>query len=411
MKHIYTSIDIGSNEVKVVVCELLNGKLNLLATSSQKSHGIKQGLVVDEEEAMLSIKKALNGISDMLGIKIKKVITSIPSYNAKFEMVSGNAKINEVVNGEAITEVLQDAAKRNIKKNMEVITILPIEFTVDDHKKIKEPKGLKGNVLKVKGIMVSTPKNSVLSVVSLIEKLGIEVVEITINPLANINAFRTKQMNAQSGVIIDVGYETTTVSLYNKGIPINNTVIGLGGKNIDNDLSYMYKINLTDANNIKEKFALADVSFANNYETYETINQKSETVVIKQAEASEILASRLEEILNLAKKEIKSLTNSKIDYIIITGGTSNVRQLDNFVDKLFNDKATIGSIKIVGIRNNKYSVALGSVVYFINKLRLKGIDYSMIDEDEAFLLSSVKKGFDVPNDSMLGKVFGYFFGE
>ena len=42
MKHIYTSLDIGSDSIKIVVCELYQNKLNLLASSSVKSKGVKK---------------------------------------------------------------------------------------------------------------------------------------------------------------------------------------------------------------------------------------------------------------------------------------------------------------------------------------------------------------------------------
>ena len=75
--------------------------------------------------------------------------------------------------------------------------------------------------------------------------------------------------------------------------------------------------------------------------------------------------------------------------------------------------AKLGNIRIVGVRNNKYSVALGNIVYFIHKLRLKGQDYSMVSENDMDELSSTKKSLinNISNESMLGKVFGYFFNE
>lgn len=96
MKHIYTSIDIGSDTIKVVVCELFNNKLNLLAATSVKSRGIKQGLITDVVEATSSLKEAIDSINQMLGIEIKKVITSIPSYYAEFKKVNGSIDIIEI---------------------------------------------------------------------------------------------------------------------------------------------------------------------------------------------------------------------------------------------------------------------------------------------------------------------------
>ena len=74
MKHIYTSLDIGTDTIKIVVCELYQNKLNLLAASSYKAEGIKKGLITDPELATKCIKGAFSEVEEMLGIKIKKVI-------------------------------------------------------------------------------------------------------------------------------------------------------------------------------------------------------------------------------------------------------------------------------------------------------------------------------------------------
>ena len=63
VKHVYTSVDIGSDSIKVVVCELYKGKLNLLAATSIRSSGIKKGLITDFEKAAKKLKILLeNGI-------------------------------------------------------------------------------------------------------------------------------------------------------------------------------------------------------------------------------------------------------------------------------------------------------------------------------------------------------------
>ena len=62
MKHIYTSLDIGSDTIKIVVCELYQNRLNLLASSSFKCKGIKKGLITEVELATECIKGAFNEI-------------------------------------------------------------------------------------------------------------------------------------------------------------------------------------------------------------------------------------------------------------------------------------------------------------------------------------------------------------
>ena len=411
MKHIYTSVDIGSDSIKVVTSELFKGKLNLLAASSVKSKGIKKGLITDVNSATMSLQKAISEVENMLGIKIKKVITTIPSYFAEFTKIDGEIKINnenKIVTGDDVVKVLGQAVRGKISSTKEMVTIVPIDFSVDSKTGIKDPKGLTGNTLRTRAILITTPKKNIYSVVGLIEAIGIEVVDISLNSIGDINALKNKGMEEKIGAIINIGAETTTVSVYNKNILIKTSIIGMAGRDIDNDISYMYKIDLEVAKNIKEKFALAHKKYASSSEIYELPGHKN----IEQLEVSTIAMSRIEEILTLAKKELLELTNRQMEYIIITGGVSNMSHFELVAENIFGKDVIIGNVRLIGIRNNKYSSAVGNIVYFINKLKIKGKNYTMVSDTDMEILSSTKKSLiNVSNESMLGKVFGYFFGE
>lgn len=416
MKHIYSSVDIGSDTIKIAVCELYKGKLNLLAASSVKSNGIKKGLITDFEAASISMKNALNEIESMLGIKIKRVVVSVPSYFAEFMVVKGAIDITSedgIITGDDVIKVLQNAMNQKLMPGKEMVTMLPIDFNIDDNEEhVSDPKGIVGKKLSARAVMATTPKKNIYSVVSLMDSVGVEIVDISLNPIGNSYAFRFKEMSSEIGAIIDIGAETTTVSLYNKGIIVKSSIIAMGGKNIDNDLSYIYKVNVNEARKIKEKFALAHKKYASASEMYE-VQSENETIKINQFEASEIAMSRIEEILTLAKKEVNILTTRNVDYVIITGGTSNMAHFDYIAEDIFGKDVIIGDLKVVGVRNNKYSVCIGNIVYFINKLRIKGKDFTMVSSSDMEELETPKRGIinNITNETMLGKVFGYFFSE
>ena len=88
MKKIFTSVDIGSDTVKILVSELFGENLNVLANTSIKSKGIRKGLIVDSNLAINTIKDGMKIINDDLGFEVKKVIVNVPSYNAKFMYVT-----------------------------------------------------------------------------------------------------------------------------------------------------------------------------------------------------------------------------------------------------------------------------------------------------------------------------------
>lgn len=413
MEHVYTSIDIGSDSIKIAVCQLFNNKLNLLAASSVKSNGIKKGLINNVELAKESIEKALNEIEEMLGVRVKKVIANIPSINAEFKIATGKTNINEDVGvlGKDIARVLENAIRNTSLDSNEVINVLPIDFGIDDEVGIRDPKGKTGKILTTRAVIATTPKKNVYSVVTLLESMGLEVVDISFNGVGDINILKKEETINGIGAIINIGYDKTEISLYNKSIMVKNSTIDFGSKNIDSDISYIYKINNKDAIKIKEKFALAHKRYASKSDYYEVNNKLGEKIRINQFELSEVVMSRIEEILVLARKEINLLTKREVDYIIITGGTSSMDNFNIICEEVLGNIASVGNIRILGVRNNKYSSVIGNIVYFINKLKLKSIDYTMIDEEELNLKNNKSNIMNVINDTMLGKVFGYFFND
>ncbi len=414
LKKIYSSIDIGTDTIKLVVCELYNNRLNLLAASSIKSRGIKKGLIVDPNEAALSIKEAFDEVESMLGIKIKQVIANIPAYFAEYNIIKSQIELEDdyTVTGDDIVRVLDEAMESQNEVNREVVNLLPIDFTLDEGQKVKDPKGLKTRTLWARSIVATAPKKSVYSVVGILNNLGIDIADISFGSVGDIYTFKNQSIDTKVGCILNIGHETTTISLYNKGVAVKSSVICMGSKNITNDLAYMYKIDIDEANKVKEKFAFAHKKFASSSENYETVDEYGNVVVINQLEASEIVMARINEILELSNKEINSLTSHKIEYIIVTGGMSNMPHFETCLSEHFKEIAYIGNITIMGIRNNKYSVALGNILCFVSKLNLKGVKATMVEKQSGEEIGvPTKNSTNISSESMISKVFGYFFGQ
>ncbi len=412
MRHIYTSLDIGSDSIKIVVCELYQNKLNLLASSSYKSRGIKKGLIVNVEEASSSIKSAIKEVEDILGIKIDKVVAAIPSYNAEYLLLKSEIETNNedgIITNEDVKNVLDNLVNNKDFQDKELVTILPVDFKIDGETGIKNPVGKYGKKLKVRSIAVVTPKKNVYSVVGLLESIGIQTIDISTSGIGDIYAFKNKNFEKGLGAIINVGSETTTISLYNKGIIVKSSIVLMGGKNIDKDIAYMYKTDKNTANYLKMHFALAHKRNASTTDMCEIKTEYDDELRINQYEISEVVSSRLEEILNLAKKELNILTSKQIDYIIITGGTSNMADIEYIASDVFGKDINIGNIKLIGIRDNKYSSCIGNIVYFISKLKLKGQRYSMVNNEDASKLASIRKGYqEISNEKMLENLLGHF---
>lgn len=405
MRKIYTSVDLGSSSIKIMVGEILEKKLNVLAVSEVKSRGIKRGVIVDANEILSSLKEAISEIENKLLITIDKVIASVPSYNSTFEIINGEIDIDEEgvrVIGTDVVNVLKNAASSKIKKDRELVSIIPIYFTVDGKRNIKDPKGLICKKLGVKAMMVTTPSKNVASIISIFDSIGIEVVDVNLGSIADYEEFRNDTSDNCLSAVINIGHDITTVSLFNKGIIINSEVIQIGGKNIDNDISYVFKLDSKDSNKLKENFAVAHKKFSRVNDTKECITINKDLVNITQYDISLVVMSRLTEILKLAKKQSYLLTNREISYIMITGGSSEIPGMSYLIEEELGSNAHLGNIDTIGIRNNKFSTLSGLIRCFDSKLELRDKELCMIDTDD-------NKKTNINDSSVFGKVFGYFF--
>ena len=331
MKKIFTSVDIGSDTVKILVCEMVNNECNVLAVNTIKSKGIRKGLVVDSNLVINTIKDGMKVINDDLGFEIKKVIVNVPDYNSKFMYVTGNVEVNGAITTENINRVIKTSVYNKIDEDYELVTVIPINFVVDENEVVGSPIGLDCKNLGIKAIMVTVPKKNIYSVIGVIEGAGLEVVEITVSGLADYYEVKNNKLDTKVGAIINLGHETTNVSIVSEGILVNTETIQLGGINIEKDIAYVFGTNIIDARKIKEKFSSCHKRFTNLNDTYELKNDVGEVVKLNQLEVTEVVMSRMVEILEFAKKQIYLLTKKEIQYIILTGGLTEIKSFKNLV--------------------------------------------------------------------------------
>ncbi|HIS90998.1 MAG TPA: pilus assembly protein PilM [Candidatus Faecisoma merdavium] len=406
MRYIYSCLDIGSDSIKLVVCELYHGRYNLLAASTVKSKGIKKGLITDFNDAKSCIKKCFDQVESMLGFKIKKVIAIIPSYFSEFSMIKGETLVEERVTSEDIVSVLQKGMVK-LDNSKEMVTIMPVDFILDSGISYY-PLGKETKSLKTRAILATAPRKNIYSVVNVLNSINVDVIDISLGAIGDINAFMDDNVKNTISAVVNIGSEKTEVSLYNKGIIVKHSVINVGSKNIDHDIAYMYKLSMETAKDLKEKYALITRNSSSLNDAKEVKNKDLELVKINQYELSEVVLSRIDEMFNLINQELNILTSHKPNIIFVTGGITNMNNFHQICREKLGNCAIIGSVNLIGLRNNKFSSAIGNIIYFVNKLKLKGKDYSMISSDEMDILSTPRKN---SNDSMVGKVFSYFFGE
>lgn len=410
MDNVYTGIELGTNSVKVVVVSKHDGTYHTLASVSSKSNGIRNGQIEDTKLAVASVRKAMKQINDMLGFKIVKVIASIPPTGCMMDIVVGSCDVidYDAITGEDVRCVLKDALTGHIGEEYEVITASPISFKVDEVENIKDPKGMPGKVLEAKVVVSTLPKEPLYRILEVLKLSGLETIDIAFSSTGDYYTIKNDKYDNEVGAIIDIGELSTNVSVFNRGIQIKNSLIPIGSFNVDKDLAYIFKISLDEARKLKENFAVSVASYADSNDIVSCKTNTGEVKEISQVGVSKVVQSRVDEILKLAKNEINNLTKREIRYIIVTGGLSELAGFQYIVENVFELRAKVCNISVMGIRHNKYSSAFGVTKYFDDKLALRGKNLTMIsDSDRDSLITNDRKV--ATNNNIVNKVFGHFF--
>ncbi len=412
MRRILAGIDIGSNTIKLIVAEIVKRKVNILAVAETESKGIKNGMITNSDAFASVLKETFQKAEDILGLRIRKVIVTVPSFHAEFLVSEGSTTItneDKVIQGNDIVRAMQASVYNKIPENYELVDIVPTGFMINEEEVVKDPLDRIADKLLVKTLITMIPKEDMMPILESFSRIDVEVIGTNFTSVGDYYAIKTEKMDSEVGAIINIGNATTTISIFNKGVLVNTSTIEIGGQNIDNDISFIYKVTKSDAKNLKETLGLAHKRLASASNTKIVTNKLGESITINQYELSEIIMSRLEEILNIARKQINYLTKKEIHYIIISGGVSETENFQLTLESVFGKSAKLASLHEIGVRNNKYSASLGILKNFDYKLRLRGNSFSIFSNEELEELSGKHRKLNISDNSVLGKLFGYFF--
>ena len=410
MRKIFTALDIGSNTIKVVVGEFIGTKLNILSAVKVTSRGYVNNYILDKEALISRIKEAISKTEEELNIKIRKVILNVPTYNLDFKLTDGRVELEEnVVKSNDIVRLLQDVSKNKIDHKNELICTLPIMFKVDDEETIN-PYGKHGNILYIKSILVSTDKKAIYDLATIVNSCNLDIIDITTTGLADYYNFKSKELDTKNIAIVNLGSTTTNISIFSKGIFINNKIIDDGGFYIDKEIASVYNLKRNETEYLKEKLALAVINNADEKETITLTNKNGEEITVNQYELSKIVSEKMDNLLKIIKKNINLLTKKEISYIIITGGLSEIKDINLLINNVFNKNGKIGKINNLGARDNSYSVALGMLKYFNSKLLLRNREFSSLTEEEIDAMCTISEK-NTSKNSLISRVVGYFFDD
>jgi len=381
-------LDIGTTKICVVVGELSPEGVDVVGIGTSPSTGLRKGVVVNIEQTVQSIKKALEEAELMAGCEIRSVYAGIAGSHIKGFNSHGVIAVKGGEVGPRDIERVIDAAKAvAIPLDREVIHILPQEFIVDDQRGIADPLGMAGVRLEVRVHIVTGAVTSAQNIIRSCHRAGLDVSDIVLESLASSKAVLTNEEREIGVALVDLGGGTTDLAIFANDSIKHTAVLALGGTNLTNDIAFGLRTPMASAEKIKIKYGCALAEMVPKDEVIEVMSVGGrEPRRLSRQVLAEICEPRVEEMLALVDQElIRSGMKSQIGAgVVLTGGTALIEGIQELGEQIFNLPTRIGYPDKVGglkdvVNSPMYATAVGLLMYGAEK---EGVEQRFRIRDE-----------------------------
>lgn len=365
---IYVSLDIGTTSVKVVVAEYIRGQLNIIGVGNEKSQGLSRGVIVDIDETVESIKRAVKQAEQKANIQINDVIVGIPSNQISIEPCHGMIAVsseNREITDVDVYNVISAAKVRSVAPEREIISVIPEEFIVDGFDGIKDPRGMIGVRLELYASMITGPKTIVHNIKRCIDKAGLNIEELVIQPLAISQVAMTAGEREFGTILIDMGGGQTSASVMHDNQLKFSYVDQEGGDFVSKDISVILNASFEQAERIKREYGYAVSSETSEEEFFpvETIGKK-DPVKVDEHYLSEIIEAREVQIFETIKRALDQVEALQLPGgIILTGGASSMAGIVELAQEIFGVSVKTYVPEQMGMRNPVYATSMGLIQY------------------------------------------------
>lgn len=365
---LYVSLDIGSSSVKVLIGEVNDETVHVIGVGNVKSAGIRRGSIVDIDATVQSIKKAVDQAERMVGLSINKVILGIPANQVQLHSVKGVVAVNgenREITDVDLDRVIESAQLMSIPPDRELVNIVPIQFIVDGLDGINDPRGMIGIRLEMDGTMITTSKTVLHNVLRCVEKAGLEIQQIYLQPLAAGEFALTEDDRNRGTAFIDIGGGSTTIAVFKDGHFMHTAMIPVGGEHITKDLSIVLKTPTEQAEKIKIEFGHAYYDDASEDELFEVPVIGADTKEqFSQRYISEIIGVRLEELFDLIIDELYRMGIQDLPGgVVLTGGVAKLEGLPQLARHVLQTSVKIYTPNYIGVRAPEYTSAVNLMRY------------------------------------------------
>lgn len=345
------ALEIGSSKIVGAIAEKTPaGYLNVKHLLEEKHiNSVRYGIVQNVENIKTSVSRILRQLESMVDGRISKVYMGVSgrSLHSVGNEVSRSIGTSEAITRDLINRILSDATSSPIKDH-DTIDVVPSAYYVDKAL-TTTPVGQYGSSIRmIVNLIVAKPK--LMANLNRLMTFGVNVKDYIVTPLAVGEKILTDNERMLGCMLVDMGAETTSVTIYKNGALKYVNTLPLGGRNLTRDLVNGLSVIEEIAENVKKNI--------NNPLDPATV---SNVVIegIKSREASEYISARMGEIIaNINQQLVNAgMTCDDVKKIVLIGGCANMGGIQQKLAETLNIGVRLGqnpsSLNVMSPEHNR----------------------------------------------------------
>ena len=303
---------------------------------------------------------------------IDKINVGLPANLLQIEPTQGMIPVpseSKEIKDEDVDSVVKSALTKSITPEREVISLIPEEFIVDGFQGIRDPRGMMGIRLEMRGLIYTGPRTILHNLRKTVERAGISVENIIITPLAMAKSVLNEGEREFGATVIDLGGgQTTVASMRAQELQYTN-IYPEGGEYVTKDISKVLKTSMQIAEALKFNFGQANLEEASLSETVQVDVVGSDTPIsVSERYLSEIISARVRHILDRVKQDLER--GRLLDLpggIVLVGGGAIMPGVVEVAQEIFGTTVKLHVPNQVGIRNPMFANVI-SLVEYVGKM-------------------------------------------
>jgi cell division protein FtsA len=369
---VIAGLDIGTTKTCVIVAEITDSGIDIIGIGSQPSEGLRKGVVVNIENTVETIRKAVEEAERMSGCEISSVYAGIAGGHIKGQNSLGIVGVKgREIDEDDVQRAVEASKAIAIPSDREIIHTLPHMFVVDDQDGIRDPVGMSGVRLEAKVHIVTGSVTSIQNITKSVNRVGLEINDIILEQLASSEAVLSEDEKDLGVALLDIGGGTTDIAVFSEGSIKHTAVHPVGGNYLTSDIATGLRTPIAEAEKIKIKYGCAFSLLIPKDEIIEvpSVGGREPRGISRQI-LGRIIQPRMEEILTLAYKEIvkSGYEDLLAAGVVLTGGTSILDGTTELAEQVFNMPVRRGYPTGMGgltdvVNSPMYSTGVGLVIY------------------------------------------------